>query len=179
MRVTRLDIARDAIARSRALPAACAVFALAGALACTGPEPAGDPRPDAPESPAPPGAVRVRLAFGAEADLDLYVTGPAGESVYFANDRSRDGGRLMADRRCDASAHRVESVEFARAPAGRYRVGVDFMIRCASGVDRAPYELVAEVPGRPPIRRRGEARFGVFDSRALEFELRGERRNGD
>jgi len=116
--------------------------------------------------------VRVRLVFGADADLGLYVTGPSDETVYFANHESRDGGRLISDRRCDAPAPRVETIEFANAVAGRYRVGIDFMMRCARGVGRAPFELIADVPGQPPIRRRGEAVFGGFDRRALEFEVR-------
>jgi hypothetical protein len=163
--VSRLDtIARDAIARVAWLP-------LAAALACAGSSRA-PAAPDASADPtAPPDMVRVRLVFGADADLDLYVTGPSDETVYFANDASRDGGRLVADRRCDAPAPRVETIEFARAAPGRYRVGVDFMMRCARGIDRAPFELIAEVPGQPPIRRRGEAAFGAFDPRALEFEV--------
>ncbi len=160
MRVRRLDIARDAIA-----PLAAGL-----ALACAGVDAARAPETDLRALPAAPDAVRVRLAFGAEADLDLYVTGPADEAVYFANDAARDGGRLTSDRRCDAPAPREEVIEFAHAAPGRYRVGVDFMVRCANGVDRAPYELVAEVPGQAPIRVRGDARFGAFDPRALEFE---------
>jgi hypothetical protein len=79
----------------------------------------------------------------------------------------------VADCRCDAPAPRVETIEFAHAGVGHYRIGVDFMIRCSNDVDRARYELIAEVPGQAPIRVRGEAVFGVFDPRALEFDLRG------
>jgi hypothetical protein len=168
MRVRRLT-ARDAIARSAALPA----LGAAAAIACASPAPGPGESPDAiAPPPAEPDAVRIRLVFGAEADLDLYVLGPAQEAVYFANGASSDGGRLVADRRCDAPAPRVETVEFAHAGAGRYRVGVDFMIRCSNRVDRARYELIAEVPGKAPIRVDGEAAFGVFDPRTLEFDLR-------
>ncbi len=151
-------IARDAIAGA---PALLLALACAGSAAREAPE----------EPPAAPDAVRVRLVFGADADLDLYVTGPSQESVYFGNPTSRDGGELLADRRCDAPAPRVETIAFAPAAPGRYRVGVDFMIRCAAGVDTASYELIAELPGRPPIRRRATATFGAFAPRALEFEV--------
>jgi len=104
-------------------------------------------------------------------DLDLYVTGPSAEAVYFGNDASRDGGRLVADRRCDSPAPRAETIEFASAPPGRYRIGVDFMIRCARGVDRARYELLVEQPGQPPVRQRGEATFGRFAPRVIELEV--------
>jgi len=160
MRRSRLGfIACDAIA---------AASALLLALAC-----ASEVVPSAPPiDPAPPGAVRVRLVFGEDADLDLYVTGPAQESVYFGNRTSRDGGELLADQRCDATSPRVETIAFARATPGRYRVGVDFMIRCARNVDSARFELIAELPGEPPIHQHGEAHFGAFAPRTLEFELR-------
>jgi hypothetical protein len=66
----------------------------------------------------------------------------------------------------------VETIAFPHAAPGRYRVGVDFMIRCTRSVESARYELIAELPGRPPIHQRGEARFGAFASRSLEFEVR-------
>jgi len=164
MRVRPLEtIARDAIARALWLP-------LAAALACAGPEREID-LSHALASPPPQHGVRVSLVFGTEADLDLYVTGPADETVYFANQISRDGGLLIADRRCGMRAPRVETIQWTRAAAGRYRVGVDFMMRCRGSVDRARYELIAELPGQPAIRQRGEADFGAFAPRVLEFEV--------
>ena len=50
-------------------------------------------------------------------------------------------------------AHAVGRPELGAELTGRYRVGVDFMRRCARGTDRVRYELVAEIPGRPPVRR--------------------------
>ena len=44
----------------------------------------------------------VQLAFEADTDLDLYVTGPLLETVYFANLASKSGGELSADVRCDS-----------------------------------------------------------------------------
>jgi len=96
-----------------------------------------------------PGSVVVRLAFGAGADLDLYVTDPLAEAVYFGNTPARSGGRLLADQRCDAPAPRVEIIVFEAAPAGRYRVGVDFPERCDGrrGGDAA-FAVEAFVRGR-------------------------------
>ncbi|HKA14805.1 MAG TPA: hypothetical protein VKH41_07295 [Myxococcota bacterium] len=164
MRVPQLEaIARDAIARALWVP-------LAAALACAAP-PAEIPITDLLASSAPQGGVRVSLVYGSEADLDLYVTGPAEETVYFANQASRDGGILIADRRCGMRTPRVETIQWTRAAEGRYRVGVDFMMRCRGSVDRARYELIAELPGQPPIRQHGEAEFGAFAPRVLEFEV--------
>jgi len=81
-------------------------------------------------APPPAGAVVVRLAFDAGADLDLYVTGPRRETVYFANTPTRIGGRLEADQRCDAPAPRIETVVFPDPWPGPYRVGVDFPESC-------------------------------------------------
>ena len=46
-------------------------------------------------SPPAQGAanLRIQLAFDDAADLDLYVTDPLQETVYFANTRSRSSGR--------------------------------------------------------------------------------------
>jgi len=144
---------------------------LASVLACAnGPAPA----PRGPPGP-PLGAesVRVHLLFGAAVDLDLYVTGPSQETVYFGNDRSLEGGELQADQRCDAPAPRAETVLFPVAPPGVYRVGVDFMVRCDTGTRRAGYTLWIEAPGRAPQRLEGEAEFGVFEPRVSEFRVGG------
>jgi uncharacterized protein YfaP (DUF2135 family) len=81
--------------------------------------------------PDEPGGLSVRLAFDGAVDLDLFVTDPLQESVYFANTPSKTGGRLIADRRCGDPDLRVETVHFPAPPPGRYRVGVDFHRRCS------------------------------------------------
>jgi hypothetical protein len=135
-------------------------------IGCASPPAAEMPIPDAP--PLTPGALRVRLVFDAHVDLDLYVTGPRLETVYFANTESREGGILEADRRCDAPAPRVESVVFPGATTGLYRVGVDFMMRCDGSTDESRYRIVFENPDGTSQLVRGTARFGVFESRVLE-----------
>jgi uncharacterized protein YfaP (DUF2135 family) len=122
------------------------------------------------------GALLVRLAFDDVADLDLFVTDPQQESVYFANSPSRSGGRLLADRRCSDSAPRVESVYFARPIAGRYRVGVDFHGRCdASSHSRSErkqglYVVQIDHGGRTE-RREGMVAPGKFEVIVLEFDI--------
>lgn len=117
-----------------------------------------------------PEGLRVRLLFGADADLDLYVTGPQLETVYFANTPTRIGGSLERDVLCDEAAEsRVESVTFPTAPSGRYRVGVDFPERCSRVVGTAPYTVIVEGDG---LRREetGEIAFGTFEPVVLEFD---------
>ena len=117
--------------------------------------------------------MRVRLEFGAGADLDLFVTDPMHEEIYFANSPSRLGGVFEADRRCDDSAPRVETVRFSPAPAGRYRVSVDFPIRCRPGVEEAPYRVIVEANGEEQ-RVEGTAQFGSLEHIVVEFEAIGE-----
>ncbi len=134
---------------------------------------------DAPAPLPPPSAlgdhlasahdVRVRLEFGADADLDLFVTDPMHEEIYFANSPSRLGGVFVADRRCDDPAPRVETVRFSPAPAGRYRVSVDFPTRCRPGIEAAPYRVVVEANGEER-RVEGTAHFGSLEHIVVEFE---------
>ncbi|RIK89567.1 MAG: hypothetical protein DCC71_25925, partial [Proteobacteria bacterium] len=87
-------------------------------------------------------ALVVRLAFDARADLDLYVTDPLTETVYFALSPTRSGGELRADLACDAPAPRIEEVVFATPLAGRYRIGVDHPRSCGESAP-APFAVRA------------------------------------
>jgi hypothetical protein len=125
------------------------------------------------EVPAAAHDVRVRLEFGADADLDLFVTDPMHEEIYFANSPSRLGGVFDSDRRCDDPAPRVETVRFSPAPAGRYRVSVDFPIRCRPGIEAVPYRVVVEANGEER-RVEGTAHFGSLEHIVIEFEAAGQ-----
>jgi hypothetical protein len=118
-------------------------------------------------------ALTVTLLWDAAVDLDLYVTDPALETVYYANSHARSGGVLEKDVRC-ADGSRGEQVERARwtaAPPGRYRVGVDFPETCADKAPReVPYRLMIEVDGRQE-EVRGRARLDERDARAFEFTV--------
>ncbi len=111
----------------------------------------------------------VRLAFGDDADLDLYVTEASQETVYFGNSPAA-GGELLADLRCGASAPRVETVVFATRAAGRVRVGVDAPEACREDVRDAPF-VVELWAGERRIERRGVASVGRFDVIVLEVDV--------
>ncbi len=116
------------------------------------------------------GGLRVELVFSDDADLDLYVTGPDLETVYFANTPTRSGGVLERDLRCDAEpGARVEVVAWSPAPRGRYRVGVDYPERCRKVRAPVPFTVIVETGGR---RRElpGEISFGRFLPTVLEFD---------
>ena len=119
----------------------------------------------------PAAALRVRLVFGERADLDLFVSDPLAETVYFGHTPSESGGLLVADRRCGDASPRVEEVRFASPPPGRYRVGVDWAEACGGAGD-APEPFVVEVvrAGRRELHR-AEAPPDRFSAVVLEFEL--------
>ncbi|MGH0032427.1 MAG: hypothetical protein ACQGVC_21765 [Myxococcota bacterium] len=124
------------------------------------------------EAPPAGDALVVRLAFAPGVDLDLYVTDPRLETVYYANTPSVSGGELVADRRCDTpgDATRVETVRFAAPPAGRYRIGVDFPHRCEGGPDEVPYAIQVDDRG-VRSERSGLARWLEFTVIVHEFEV--------
>jgi hypothetical protein len=128
---------------------------------------------DAEERPA--GSLRVRLVFGREADLDLYVTDPKLETVYFGNSPSLAGGRLAKDQRCEDPAPRVESVTFAEPQPGRYRVGVEFAKRCTRARAAVPFFYEVETDDWQK-KGQGEIEPNHFLPVVLEFDLAGEAR---
>ena len=118
---------------------------------------------------ASPGEIRVHLAFGPEVDLDLYVTGPQEETVYYANSPSAIGGELLEDQRCAHKGVRIETIRFPLRP-GPYRVGVDYPHACGEADEPAPFALLVETPGgRDGLR--GIAVHQVFEPVVLEFDL--------
>jgi len=121
------------------------------------------------ETPAAEG-LRVQLAFHAEADLDLYVTDPLEETVYFANTPTRSGGELAADQRCGDTGIRLEEVYFPDPIPGRYRVGVDYPKHCTP---REPTVVFAAALTSPGLReeRAGTIAFQHFLPTVLEIDL--------
>jgi hypothetical protein len=114
--------------------------------------------------------LRVRLAFGSRADLDLYVTDPAQETAYFANSPTKLGAELAEDVRCGAPAPRIETIALASPPPGRYRVGVDYPEACSR--DRGPVAFVVylEAGGRR-MSRRGSIAPGEFLAIVMEVDV--------
>ena len=146
--------------------------ALTLAAACARPALPGPASGD----PAQPG-VTVTLRWTDPVDLDLYVTDPALETVYFANPRTASGGVLEHDARCadkEVGEH-TERARWTNPPPGRYRVGVDFLEACGARVREAPWVLTVEIDGG---RREttGRARIAQRDPVVFEFTVPGEDR---
>ena len=109
-------------------------------------------------------------------DLDLYVTGPSWETVYFGNTPSKSGGKLERDARCvdmsgDEDSPQVEFSTFTQPVAGRYRVGVDYLEACKGAAETpVPYRLTVEYDGERH-EQVGLARHHEFAPIVLEFTL--------
>lgn len=133
-----------------------------------------------PSSVAPAGDVpragdaglTVSLVWSAPVDLDLYVTDPSLETVYFASPRTRSGGMLVRDTRCadGGGPPHLEVVRWKHPPPGRYRVGVDFMETCTPGSIEVSYRVAVDTGGQ---RREtlGHVRLGERDPLVLEFTV--------
>jgi|SRR5437870_6333810 len=115
----------------------------------------------------------VTLRWDAAVDLDLYVTDPVLETAYFANPHTASGGVLERDARCAGRTpgEQTERVRWTRPPAGRYRVGVDFLEACGKASERvAPYRLQVEIDGsRQELS--GRARLAEREPRVFEFTV--------
>jgi hypothetical protein len=79
------------------------------------------------------GDIQVTLTWQAHIDLDLWVTDPDGETVYWANDLTASGGSLDRDNRCaNMEVGRSENIFWSAGDAlpGEYVVEVDYWGEC-------------------------------------------------
>jgi len=94
--------------------------------------------------------VAVVLRWNAYSDVDLHVTDPNGNEVYFASPTSPEGGRLDLDSNAachiDGANQEVISWPLNAAPAGEYKVVVDYWSDC--GVARSDYSVTYMVRGQ-------------------------------
>jgi len=111
------------------------------ALACAGPVASPTVEATGPSGleaaladlPAVPTAeLRIALAFGAGADLDLSVRDPADQLVDYAHPRSDSGLHFATDRLCGDPSPRVERVRASARRPGAYRVGIVHRATCAT-----------------------------------------------
>lgn len=80
----------------------------------------------------------VTIQWNSRVDLDLFLTGPAGETIYFGNRKARAGYKMQQESDCKTiSASSKPYHETALIPAasvGRYRVSVDYILSCGSNI---------------------------------------------
>lgn len=124
-------------------------------------EPAPTPTPTPTPSPTPtpgptPPAIQVTLSWNTIDDLDLYVTGPRGQTVF---DRDRN-----ANARCsDVTQNPVENVfSTSTPPSGIYYILVELSQRCTSSTDPIPFTVTVRKSGI--VRRTFEGSVSSTDS---------------
>ncbi len=83
------------------------------------------------------GDVQVTLLWQDDIDLDLYVTDPRGETMWYQNPRSSSGGMLDVDANaaCQSPAMMINPVEnifwpYGGAPTGHFVVKVNYYQDC-------------------------------------------------
>lgn len=91
------------------------------------------------------GDVQVLLSWNNYNDLDLIVTDPYGESVFFRNRRVSSGGQLEIDMNVEYpdSKTPIENIYWqpGSAPNGTYNVYLLYYKQHESGIDETPYTI--------------------------------------
>ena len=91
----------------------------------------------------------VTLTWTGQSDVDLHVTDPHGVEIYYANDRSPEGGALDLDSNagCDIDNINQETISWPNgtAPSGHYKVVVDYYDDC--GVSSSGYDVTVKKNG--------------------------------
>jgi hypothetical protein len=100
------------------------------------------------------GGVQITVAWDSGADIDLYVTDPSGETIYYneKHDRSSIGGRIdhnaRGDCRREEKNSRVENAFWPDpAPLGLYRVELHYFGPCEKS-NQTQAQLSVSVRGK-------------------------------
>ena len=121
--------------------------------------------------------VIVELSWKVPVDLDLFVTDPEGETVYFANRKARTGLAMGEEADCRTiaagSAPYRETAIITAARPGRYRVSVDFLKDCGTIALQADFgvRLLEATNGNELARSRSQVRHRVLEPVAWEFVI--------
>ena len=98
------------------------------------------------------GDVQISVSWSGASDVDLRVTDPSGEEVFFGNLTSASGGTLDLDSNaaCTIDNKNNENIVWpvGGAPRGEYRVVVDYWSDC--GVPRSDYVVTIQAEGQEP-----------------------------
>lgn len=115
-----------------------------------------------PASPSPPtpthevilgtGDVQATLIWSSTNDLDLQVTDPLGETIYYGQSASSSGGRLDVDANANCrelTSQPVENIFWpaGKAPQGVYILSVNFFRQCEA-VASTPFIVRVLVDGQ-------------------------------
>jgi uncharacterized protein YfaP (DUF2135 family) len=101
------------------------------------------------------GDVQVTLLWDSVNDLDLWVTDPAGETIYYQHNKSASNGELDVDANPGCSNMTSSPIEnifwpTGGAQEGAYKVSVQYYKVCQS-VARTPFTIRLLVNGRAQV----------------------------
>lgn len=98
------------------------------------------------------GDVQVSVAWDAPTDVDLHVTDPSGEEIYFANTSSVSGGTLDLDSNAACTIDNVNNENIVwptgSAPTGTYTVELVYWSACSQ--PQSNYTVTVVVAGQQP-----------------------------
>jgi hypothetical protein len=98
------------------------------------------------------GDVQVSVVWDAPTDVDLRVTDPMGEEVYFGNLNAQSGGFLDLDSNpaCNIDGVNNENIVWlsGEAPTGTYKVSLDYWSDCSQ--PQSNWVVTVQSAGQPP-----------------------------
>lgn len=98
------------------------------------------------------GDVQVSVVWDAPTDVDLHVTDPSGEEIYFGNTSSASGGTLDLDSNAACAIDNVNNENIVwptgTAPSGTYDVNLVYWSACSQ--PQTNYTVTIAVQGQPP-----------------------------
>jgi hypothetical protein len=101
-----------------------------------------------PSTPTPTttvgtGVLQINLMWhsNTSVDLDLYVTDPMGNTIYYGN-TSANGGNLDRDNQCTNYVNgKPENIFWTSPTSGQYTIKVDFFSACSNNITSMPFEV--------------------------------------
>lgn len=120
----------------------------------------------------------VEVSWSAPVDLDLFLTDPDGETVYFANRMARSGvvmGDMMGCKDIEAGPPPyAETIIIPSAAIGVYRASVDYIKDCGSNKLQADFEvrLVDPKTGMQLGQGQSSVKYRLLDTVSWEFEVK-------
>ena len=72
--------------------------------------------------------IQIELTWEGKADLDLHVTDPYGETIYYFRPSSRSGGAYQEDRECHNNNGQPERIEYNTAVPLQETIKFQFII---------------------------------------------------
>lgn len=116
----------------------------------------------------------IEISWREPIDLDLFLTGPKGETIYFANRLSKNGMRMRTETGCtEMKGKEPPFIEQAVIPSqikGKFRVSVDFINSCNHNILSSDYLIrLLDANSREIGRNRSKVQYRLLNTIGWEF----------